>query len=73
VLRRSSRAFNFLVAQGGTITVQDLTADRTVISTQVPPQTLIRVDPKTGVFTGTTQVVKGPLPDRNERELRLKK
>ncbi len=72
VLRKSDRAFTYLVNQGGTITVYDTTAGRPVISTQVPPQTLIRVDPKLGVFTGSAQVIKGPLPEKNTRELRLK-
>jgi len=38
-----------------------------VISTQIPPQTLIRVDPKLGGFTGSAQVIKGPLPETTTR------
>lgn len=72
VVRRSSRAFNFLVAQGGHITVYDATAGRTLLSTQVPPQTLVRVDPRTGVFTGANQALRGPLPDNHVRELRVR-
>lgn len=72
VVRRSSRAFNFLVTQGGHIAVHDVTAGRTLLSTQVPPQTLVRVDPKTGVFTGTTQAIRGPLPENHIRELRVR-
>lgn len=73
VLRRSNRAFNFLVAPGGNIMVFDVTAGRPLVSTQVPPPTLVRVDPKTGIFTGATQVMKGPLPADHVRELRLRK
>lgn len=73
VLRKSNQAFSFVVAQGGTITLFDVTADRPVYSAQVPPQTLLRVDPQLGVYTGSTQVVKGPLPPKNTRELRIKK
>ncbi len=73
VLRKGSRAFNFLVAPGGQITVFDVTAGRPLVSTQVPPQTLVRVDPATGIFTGSTQLMKGPLPANHVRELRLQK
>lgn len=73
LLKRSNRSFNFLVIQGGTIALYDKTADKLLLRTQVPPNTMFQVDTKNGVYTGGTQVIKGPLPEKNQRELRLEK
>lgn len=70
-LARSSRTINYLVNQGGTISVYDVTADRTLYRSQVPPQTRITIDPQAGITVGPTVAFKGPLTAGNTRELRL--
>jgi hypothetical protein len=71
LLRKSRGTINFLVIRGGTITVYDATADRPLVSAQVAPQTLVRIDVREGIFFGPEQLAKGPLPEKNVRELRL--
>ncbi len=72
-LARGSRTINYLVNQGGTISVYDVTADRTLYRSQVPPQTRITIDPQTGITVGGGVAFKGPLTAGNTRELRLER
>lgn len=71
LLKRSARNFNFLVVQGGTVALYDTTADKLVLRTQLPPNTMFQVDATNGVYVNGNKVVNGPLPTNNTRELRL--
>ena len=60
----------YLITQGGTISIYNSTAGQTVVRSDVPPQTVVRVD-ATGVYFNQATVVSGPLGANQTYELRL--
>lgn len=60
----------YLVAGGGNIRIVDVDDDgATVLKTTVPPQTVVRFDPKTGIHVGKTNPIPGPLPVNRRYEI----
>ncbi len=61
----------YMLTSGGVVRVVDVTANEQLLKGPVPPQTMIRIDPKTGLSAGKQNIIPGPLPQGHRYEIWL--
>ncbi|HEY8665160.1 MAG TPA: hypothetical protein VIL86_00785 [Tepidisphaeraceae bacterium] len=72
VIRRSALPpISELVGGGGTVRINDSTAEREVFNAKVAPNTLISIDIDGGIIVGRMRAVSGPLPKDHRYEIIL--
>jgi hypothetical protein len=62
---------SYMVSTGGYLFVKDTTANKIIYDGAVSPNTLVKIDPTTGVTVGEKVVVSGPLPGAHHYEMWL--